>query len=817
MKAARRLLRAPSFAFAALLTLALGIGAATAVFEVVDAVLLSPLPYPDAGRLVGLSHTLAVSGISEVDQSDASYLYYRGASHVFTDIGAYSAGAVNLGAVDGAGAGDDARPERAGAARITPSVLSVLRAAPIRGRAFAADDDVPGAAPVVLIGERLWRTTYGADPGIVGRRIRVDGVAREVVGIMPAAFAFPDASTELWLPSGIDPMHTESATFDWQAVARLRDGVTPASAGAELTRLLPRLPESFPGRLTASAIAVTQMRAVVRPLRDIVVGDVGRVLWVVLGAVGFVLLIACANVANLFLVRAEGRQREMAVRRALGAGRPAMLGEFLGEAAVVAALGGALGLVLAALGVHLLRTLGAGMNVPRITEVHLSLPVLAFAVVVTALAALLVAAVPALRSGAISPAAALAGSGRSATVGRERRRARSLLVAAQVALALVLLAGAGLMARSFARLRSVRPGFDPAHALALRVSLPEPSYRTPESVAEFDIRAVDGIAALPGVEAVGIASKLPLDAEGKQDTAVWVEDHPLRPHEMPGIHPVAYVSAGFFRAMGIPLVAGRTFDRVDPARAPLDVVVSRALAERYWKGESAIGKRIRLNPRSPWSTVIGVAGDVRGAALEQPPEQMVYCPLVAAQGAGRWTPRDVAIVVRARGAVSSIEGPVRATVRELDPAIPVYRSRPLDALVSRASARTSFTLLLLGIASAMSLALGAVGIYGVISYTVSLRTREIGVRLALGARPADVRRMVSRQALALAAAGVVAGLAGAAVLTRLLAALLYEVSPTDPVTLGGAALLLLLVAVAASWLPARRASAVDPGIALRGE
>ena len=432
----------------------------------------------------------------------------------------------------------------------------------------------------------------------------------------------------------------------------------------------------------------------------------------------------------------------------------------------------------------------------------------------------------------------LAQTGRSATSGRGRIRARNALVVVQVALALLLLTGAGLMARSFAHLRSVHPGFDAPATLTFRVALPSRDYAQPGTAARFLVSAVDGIAALPGVSAVGVVTKLPLDAEARRDSALWVEDRPLPAGGMPNIHQVAFATPDYFRALGIPLIQGRAFEPPDPSRMRREVIVSRALAARYWTDGRAVGRRVRMAPTGPWYTVVGVTGDVRGTGLDQPPDEMVYLPIVVALGdpagaaagddaaAGAlWTPREVAVVVRSvvpgvlpdAGAVAPLAARAEAVVRALDAAIPVYRVRAMTDIVAEATSRTTFTLLLLGAASAVALALGAVGIYGVISYVVSLRTREIAIRLALGARPTDVRRMISRQALATTALGIVLGVAGAAALTRVLSALLFGVSPTDPVALGGAAVLLLVVAVAASWLPAHRAARVAPARALRAE
>ena len=825
--AARRLRRAPAFAVAAALTLTLGIGATTAVFSVINGVLLRPLPYPRPEQLVDLSHTISISGVSRIDQSDATYLYYRRANRAFVDVAAYRVADVNVGLLGRTASGDDARAERVAAGRVSASVFNVLGVRPLRGRALTDGDDEPGAPRVVVLGQAFWERKFGGDPAVLGQQLQIDGVSREVIGIMPAGFRLPTARTDLWVPLGIDPAHTATAAFDYRGLARLRDGVSPDVAAADLQRLLPRVPEAYPGRLTTASIEQIRMRAVVTPLRDIVVGDVGRVLWVVLGAVGCVLLIACANVMNLFLVRAEGRQHELAVRRALGAGRGALVMEFISEAVVLAAVGGTLAVALAAAGVRVLRSLEGEIDIPRLSDVGVDGVVLAVAAGVTVLAALLVSALPSLRSASVAPAGLLSDAGRSVTTGRRRHRVRHALVVAQLALALVLLAGAGLMARSFASLRAVPSGFDAAHAFTVRIALPGAAYSAPGEAARHIVRAIDAIASVSGVEAAGAVTKMPLVAEARRDTALFVEERPLAPGTMPNLHQVVFATPGYFRALGVPLVDGRVFERPDPDRAVREVILSRSVAERYWPGQSAIGKRVKMSPSplSAWYTVVGVAGDVRGTALEQPADEIIYLPIVVALGATdapgapetRWTPLEVAFVARSEAGAAAIATRVEAAVRATDPGVPTYGARAMTDIVSQAAARTSFTLVLLGIASAVALLLGAVGIYGVISYVVSLRTREIAIRLALGAQPGDVRRMVSRQAAAVAAVGVVAGLVGALGLMRVLRSLLFGVSPTDPFALAGAALLLVAVSAAASWLPARRAAALDPAQALRAD
>jgi len=821
-RAARRLLRAPVFSATVVLTLMLGIGATTAVFSLVNGVLLRPLPYPAPGQLVDLTHTVVLQGASRVDQSDATYLHYRNANHVFSGVGAWRPAAVNLS--DGRDAGP-AGAQRAAAARVSASLFEVLGVAPLRGRVFADGEDRPGSATVAIISESLWRRQYAGDPGIIGRVIQVDGVAHQVVGIMPERFQFPDERTDLWLPVNIDAARTASATFDVQALARLRPGVTLEAAAADLQALLPHVPESFPGRLTAAAIDAIKMQAVVRPLRELLVGEIGRTLWVVLAAAAFLLLIACANVANLFLVRAEARQLELAVRRALGAGRGAIVAEFLAEGLILAALGGALGLVLAESGVRVLRSLETGVNIPRLGGVELDGTVLAVAMGVTLLAALLMSLLPALhfsRAGA----SLVVRSGRAATAPSGRHRARRALVVVQMALGLVLVAGAGLMARSFQSLRSVTPGFVAERSWVFRIALPAGGYPATGDAAGLVTRALDAIAALPGVQAVGAVSKLPLEDEGRRDTALFVDDRPLGMGVMPNIHQVAYATPGTFAALGTPLVQGHGFDRPDPLVAPLEVVVTQALARRYWGDSLAVGRRLRLAPQGPTFTVVGVTGDLRGTRLEQPPDETVFLPLVtapgpAAKGGGagpaRWLPRELALVVRAAGNTGGLAALVERTLRALAPGVPVYGARPMTAVLARATARTTFTLQLLGMASAAALVIGAVGLYGVVSYMVSLRSREMAVRIALGAQPGALRRLVLVQAVAVASVGIVLGVGAAILLMRLLASLLFEVAPADPASLAGAAVLMSAVALTASWLPARRAAAMDPARALRAD
>jgi predicted permease len=821
--ALRRLARAPGFTAAALLTLTLGIGATAAVFTVVNAVLLRPLPYPRGEQLVDLSHTLTVSGISRVDQSDATFLYYAKANRVFSDVGAYRVSGVNVGRV--VGSSGDGHAERVNAGLVSASMFATLRATPLLGRTFRNDENLPGAPRTVVIGQQLWERKFGGDRSVVGTQLEIDGVTREVIGVMPAGFDLPAENTDLWLPITIDPTNTASAAFDYRGIGRLKPGVPVAAAAADLQQLLPHVPEAYPGRLTVQAIKQIKMQAVVRPLRDVVVGDVSRVLWVVLGAVACVLLVACANVMNLFLVRAEGRQHELAVRRALGADRRTLAAEHIVEAAILAVVGGVLAVGVAIAGVRALKSLQGTVAIPRLAELEVDGVVLATVAGVTLFAMLIVSLIPALRGASVAATAALGEMGRALTAGRSRHRARNALVVAQLALALVLLTGAGLMARSFARLRAVPSGMSADRVFTFRVALPKAVYDDSSSATRFIVRALDEIKGIPGVEAAGVVTKLPLTTEARQDSALFVEDHPLAAGTMPNLHQMVFASPDYFKALGIPILDGRTFDEIDPAKAPRDLIVSRSVAARYWPRDRVVGKRIRMSPFGEWYTIVGVAGDVRGTALEQPPDEIVYIPMVVTLGRTpmsmeverQWTPRNLAFVVRANREQATLGVNVEDAIRRIDPEVPAYGARPMATIVSQAAARTSLTLLLLAVASGVALTLGAVGIYGVVAYVVSLRTREIAVRLALGARPIDVRRMIARQAGVVVGVGIGIGLIGAFGLTRVLRALLFDVSPIDPPSMFAAAALLGVVAAVATWVPAHRASALDPAQALRAD
>jgi putative ABC transport system permease protein len=804
----RGLRRSPGFLLVAVITLGVGIGATAAIFSVVDAVLIRPLPYLEPDRLVGVWNDAPGINFRHFEQSTGSYAIYRRENRVLTDLGIYSEGSVTLTGLE--------TPERLGATAATGSVFSLLRVPPAHGRAIQEADEKPGAEKVAVLSDRLWRRRFGGDLKALGTTLRVDGVERRIVGVMPAEFRFPSPETELWVPMTIDPDKLEAGNFNYPGIGRLRPGISRERAARELSALVWRIPEAYSdGEISRGMLESAKFTVLVDPLRDNVVGSVERVLWVVLGSVACILLIACANVANLFLVRAEGKQREVAVRTALGATRGDVARLFLGESLTLALLGGALGLALAWAGVRMLVALRP-QGIPRLEEIAIGGRVLLFTLLLSLLAGLFCGAVAALRYGGPALVPALKEGGRGGTGGRARHRARNLLVVAQVAIALVLLVISGLMVKSFWRLRGVDPGFDPRGILALQLDLPQAVYPKSPATLGFTRQLLDRVRALPGV--VGAATVDPLPLSGNDSTSAYVfEDFPLRPDEVPPLLGTRFVSPGYFQAMGIPVIAGRVFDRLDPSRR--EVVVSRGLAERFWKGRSPLGKRLTsgLGKNEIWYTIAGVVGDVHDRGLQEKPVESIYFPMVRFDKKEEWAPRSFFVVVKGQVDPASLVASVRGVIHELDPNLPLSRVGPMREIVARSMARTSFTMLLLVIAAAVALLLGGVGIYGVISYVVGQRKREIGVRMALGAQRRDISRMVLREGLAVTLTGVAIGLAFALVVTRLLIALLYGVTPTDPGTFTAVPVLLAAVSLFASWMPARRAAAVDPQEAIRYE
>jgi len=803
--AVRGLRRSPGFAVVAVVTLALGIGASTAVFTLVDGVLLKALPYPAPERLVSIQH-LGRGGADQLPVSDGLYLLYRDQASSLETLALHRPTVVNL-----IGDGD---PERIRGQSVTPSFFEVLAVDAVWGRSLTEEDGIRDAEPVVVLSHGLWQSLFGGDPDAVGRILDLSGVNRRIVGIMPAGFEYPDNNVRLYLPMVIDESRASLAAFSASGIARLSATSSVLSSTTELQGLIGRLAELYPDSRAPAFLEEVGLSAQIRPLKETIVGDVSLTLWTLLGMVGFVLLIACANVANLLLVRAEVRQREVALRVAMGASRMQVLRTFMSESFVLCGVGGTLGMAVAAVAVRV-STSFAPADIPRIAEVGVDLRVLAFTATVSLGAAVIFGLLPVLRYGASDLAGQLRdGGAQSVTDGRGRRLMRSGLVIAQVALALILLAGSGLMFRSFVALRSVDPGFDTEGVMTVRLSVPAAEIPGTAETADFFRQVRERLEAQSSVISVGLVAGVPL---GGQQSFIGgrLEDYPEGSGERP-FWSQNSASPGFFRALGVPLLQGRTFDEDDRADGTRAAVVSEAFARRWWPDEDALGRRLSGGP-SDWYEIVGVVGDARYEGLAVAAEEMVYLPTVVDGRGGPQAVRQLDLVVRVQGEATAILPVIRREVLALNARIPISTPRTMAEVVRRATSRTSFTMAVLGVASGVALILGIVGIYGVVSYVVSQRTREIGVRMALGASASEVQSMVLRQGVGLSAAGIIVGLVGAVLMSSFLASLLFGVRPVDPLTYGAVATTLALASVLATWLPARRAASVDPVRALRQE
>ena len=797
--AVRSLLRSRGFTFVSVLTLAVAIGANTAIFSVVDAVLLRPLPFADPDELVIVRLDASGAGAPELPFSDRGYWHFAEKNRSFEQFGGYTQTRWPL-----TGEGD---PVQVAVGILTLSTFEALGVAPARGRFPSAEEDAPGGPPVTLLGHGLWVDRFASDPDVLGRTIDLNGQSIEVIGVMPPEFAFPTPDIDLWVPYRLDPASENFGGHGIGVVARLREGATVEAATSDAEALIQRFGEAGYGPEWLTNVFTG--RAVIRPLTEQVVGDARQPLLIVFATVVFVLLIACSNVANLLLVRAESRVRDTAVRVAMGAGRARLVQAVLIESLLVSLAGGLLGVLLAWIGVRALVGIGPAA-IPRLGEIGISGNVLLFTSAVSIGAALLFGLLPALRVGTRRSLAMLKDGGRGSTVGRDRHRTRSILVVAQTALALILLVGSGLMLRSFQRLRAVEPGFREAGILTFGVSLPPSRYPDPEATARFYDELLAGLSALPGVESVAGANALPLSGGGPI-LATEIEEFPTAEGDFPPVFPVRRVTPGYFEAMGIPLVEGRTFEGRDHQERLGTAVVGSALKERYWPAGSAVGKR--LAPSTPAMVeIVGVVGDVHDAALDAPADAVVYLPMLDSVGGGV---RGMSIVVRTRGEPLAVMPAVRQQVAALDPALPLTDVRTIEELVGDSMSRTTFTMTLLALAALVALFLGSVGIYGVISYVVTQRTGEMGVRQALGADAGAVRWLVLRQGMGLAGLGVLIGVLLAVYLGRFLATLLYGVGAFDVLSFLGGAGVFLVVALLASFLPARRASRIPPAEALR--
>jgi len=807
---ARVLFRSPAFTATAALSLALGVGANTAIFSVVNAVLLRPLPYRAPEQLVMLWERNAARDWNQLPTSFPNFKDVRENNSVFADVGAFAESTFNL------TGGDE--PERVAALRVSPGLLALLGVEPLRGRVFLPEEGEPGARRVLVLGHGLWQRRFGGDPSIVGRTVALNGEPHDVVGVMPPGFRLPPSFTasiaasqvpfpnaDLWVP-----LTTEAvpAAYELRALfmmARLRPNVTPGQAQAEMSLLAGRLEREHPAQNAGFGLNLV-------PLHRQVSGNVRQALLILLGAVGFVLLIACANVANLLLAKAVGRRKEIAVRTALGASRGRLVRQLLTESVLLGLLGGAAGLLLSLAAVRLLTAFGAA-GVPRLNEIDTDARVLVFALLVSLLTSALFGLAPALYSSKLDLSEALKKGGRTAAGGARRNRLRGLLVVSEVALALVLSVAAGLMMRSFIRLSNVNPGFDAARLVTLEIELPETGYREKERQAAFQRQLLQRVASLPGAQSVATVNYLPFS--GNDFNAGFVVEG--RPAPASSERPRAFyrtVSAGYFTAMGIALRAGRVFGDGDHAQAPPVAVIDEAAARRYWPGEDPLGKRIkqgRAESKGPWVTVVGVVGSTSHTALDVAAQPEIYLPY----------PQNVApafvLVARGPADTAAFASAVRREVAAADRGLPVSNLKTMEELVVRSVALPRLYALLLTIFAGVALTLAAAGIYGVLSYSVSQRTQEMGVRMALGARALDIYALVLRQSMLLILAGLGAGGVMAFALTRLLSGMLYEVSATDPLTFALIPLVLVGVALVASLLPARRAAKVHPMVALRQE
>ena len=810
----RRLAGAPLFTIVAVLTLGLGIGATTAIFTVVNGVLLRPLPFQEPDRLVAVWHTAPGLDIPLLNQSPATYLTYREEGRVFEEIAMWNNGSVSV-----TGEGD---PERISALMVTDGLLGVLRVEPMLGRRFTREDDSPAAPPRIMLVHGYWERRFGSDPGVIGRMVTVEGRPREIIGVLPPGFRFLQADPQVVIPMAIDRAEVFVGNFSYRGVARLKPGATIEGANADVARMLPLVFERFPfpGGLTKEMVQDARIGPNVRPLAADVIGDVGNVLWILLGTVWLVLLIACANVANLFLVRAEGRQQELAIHAALGASRARVTWELLSESLALALAGGAAGLLLASGAVRVL-VATAPEGLPRVQEIGIDGTVLAFTAAISLLAGLLFGLLPIVRFTRPHLASALKEGGRGSSDGRSRHRTRNALVVVEVALAVVLLVGSGLMMRTFEAMRRVDPGFTrPADVLTLRVSVPESLVPDPHQTARMHEQIAQRIEAIPGVMSVGLTSSITMDGNMSSDP-IFVEDFPEASDRIPPIRRFKWIGENYFETMGTPVIAGRPITWTDIHGMAQVVVISENLARELWKDPAAsLGRRVRETPASPWRTIVGVVADARDDGVARPAPAIVYWPLLLDK---MWDDpmriqRNVAYAIRTQRTGSpTLLKEIQAAVWAVNVNLPVAGVRTLDSILSRSMAQTSFALVMLGIAAGVALFLGVIGIYGVISYIATQRTREIGIRMALGAARRDVTGLFLRQGMILTGLGIAAGLAAAAVATRAMAAMLFGVSALDPLTYAVVGIGLAATALLASYIPAARASRVEPAVALRRE
>ncbi len=804
--ALRQLRRAPGFAALAILTIGIGIGANSAIFSVVNGVIRKPLAYPDPGQLMFITSQFPTLGFERFWVSPPEYFEFREHTRAFSGVAAYTTGAMNVSEGD--------RPYRVNAAFVTANMFEVLGVRPERGSVFNAEQDRPGAEPVVVLSHEIWQTSFGSDPAIVGRALDIEGQRRVVLGVMPPGFDLHDAKAQLWIPLGLDPANrTDSrASHFLYLVGRLAPGRTPGQATAEIRTMMRQWREWVPQGHQPND---STHRFQAAPLHDEVVGGVTRAVWVLQGAVGLVLLIACANVANLLLARAESRHREFALRTVLGAGRSRILRQFVTEGLVLSLLGSVAGLALAFWGLKALLAANPE-SIPRAAEVTLDPTVIALTVLVALATGLFFGLAPLLHIGDRAVALAIKDSGNRATSGASRTRMRTALAVAEIALAVMLVIGAGLLIRTFDNLTEVDAGFDPRGKATFGLNLPTATYPDAERVAQVIDDLTRRIADIPGVERVSAMSGLPPQRQVNANTVVIEGYSPGSTDPPANIDYYQTVASDYFATMGIPVRSGRPFNSGDDIGGPV-IVINEALAKRFFPGKDPLGRRIRPAPNAPMFTIIGVVGDVKQGGLDLPAGTELYFSLEQAARFTGFAPRQLNIVLQTSRTVEALLPELWGALKAIDPGLPLIQPRSFEAVVGDSLVRQRLLSTLLGIFAGIALLLAAIGTYGILAYMVTERKREIGIRMALGAGTGQVVRLVLRQGITMTLAGMAIGIAGALALSRLTASLLYGVTPSDPLTFATVAAVIALVAVGACLVPMHRATKVDPVTAMRAD
>jgi predicted permease len=799
-----------------LITLAAGVGANTVVFSVLDGVLLKPLPYDRPQELVGVWHSAVGIGIDDLNMSPSNYFIYREqGGQSFQDVGVYQSDSLSV-----TGTGE---PEQVSVMDVTEAVLPLLGIQPQLGRWFSHADDSPGSAETAILNYGYWRSKFGGDAAIIGKTVITDGMPRQIIGVLPQRFRFLDRNDiSIFIPLKFDRAKTHLGNFSYEGIARLKPGVTLQQANADVARMLPVVMNGFPAQegFSVKLFEDARIGPNVRPLMRDVVGDVGKVLWVLMGSIGMVLLIACANVANLLLVRVEGRRQELAVRSALGASRGRIAGELLLESVILGLLGSAIGLGLAYGALRIL-VAAAPSGLPRISDIGIDGPVLLFTLLIALIASVLFGSIPIFKYAGVRLSTGIREGGRANSQSREQHRTRSGLVIVQVALALVLMICSGLMIRTFHALTLVQPGFNrPNELQTFRISIPEPQVKEHDSVMRMEEAIQRRIETVPGVTSASIATALPMSNYHSQDP-VFIEGRNLADGQFPPLRLFRYVGPGNFSTFGTSLVAGRDFTWDDNYKRLPVAIVSENFAREFWPDPAqALGHRVRVSTKDEWREIVGVVADVYSDGVAEKAPTTAYWPLLMNrfEGDDKRVSRDVFYVVRStRTGAQSFMKDLREAVWSMNPNLPLASEYSMGHYYQESMSRTSFTLVMLGVAGSMALLLGVVGIYGVIAYSVSQRTREIGIRMALGAQTQSLTGMFVKHGLWLTGIGVVIGVGVAIVAVRLMSSLLFKVSPADPITYAAVCIGLIATTALASYLPSRRAANVDPVDALRAE